>query len=278
MTGGVLGQAAGHGAGHPAPGVLRPVTPVASVLLAGNPSPMTLEGTNTWLLRSRPDGPAVVVDPGPDDAEHLGRVAAGGPVELILITHKHNDHTGGIDRLRRLAGDPPVRAADPAYCRDAAPLTDGEPITAAGVPLRVLATPGHSSDSVCFVLPDAVLTGDTVLGRGTTVVVHPDGALGPYLDSLERLSRFAAGTTVLPAHGPERPDLTEVVGFYQRHRQERLRQVRDAVRTLGPEATPRQVVELVYAEVDRAVWDAAEWSVSAQLEYLRVAGPADRLA
>jgi glyoxylase-like metal-dependent hydrolase (beta-lactamase superfamily II) len=132
----------------------------------------------------------------------------------------------------------------------------------------VLATPGHTADSVSFVLDDAVLTADTVLGRGTAVIDDEDGSLADYLDSLRRL-RGLGSRTVLPGHGPELADLAAVTEMYLAHRQERLEQVRGALRVLGDEATPRQVVERVYADVDQTLWNAAESSVRAQLTYLR---------
>lgn len=255
--------------GHPAYGVVRPVLPFASVLLEDNPGSMTLDGTNTWLLRD-PSAPAsVVVDPGYEDVEHLTRIAGAGPVELILVTHHHADHVEGARWLaQRVAA--PVRAFDPALCVGAAPLTDGEELRAAGLTIRVLHTPGHTDDSVCLEVgaAAAVLTGDSVLGRGTTVI----SALGPYLATLRRLAAFAPGVPVLPGHGPELPDLAAVAGEYLAHREQRLDQVRAALERLGADATARQVVELVYADVDRSLWGPAEWSVTAQLEYLRAPG------
>lgn len=258
---------------HPAYGSLRSVTPLASVLLADNPSPMTLEGTNTWVLRAPGVEECVVVDPGEDDLAHLERVAAQGPVALVLITHRHPDHAGGARRFSELTGAP-VRALDGSLVLGSEALGEGDVVAAAGVELRVVTTPGHTSDSVSFLLdgPDAaevVLTGDTILGRGTTVIAHPDGSLGPYLDSLHRLADLAPGTAVLPGHGPELPDAAAVAHAYLAHREQRLEQVRAAVATLGVDVTARQVVELVYADVDEALWPAAEWSVRAQLEYLR---------
>jgi len=258
---------------HPAYGELRPVTALASVLLARNPSPMTLDGTNTWLLRAPDHEACVVVDPGEDDSEHLALVAGCGPVELVLLTHRHHDHAGGAARFAALTGAP-VRALDPTLVLGSEALADGDVVAAAGVELRVLGTPGHTSDSLCFLLdgPDtepAVLTGDTILGRGTTVIAHPDGALGPYLGSLRRLAELPDGTAVLPGHGPELPDAPATARAYLAHRRQRLDQVRDALAALGPDATARQVVELVYADVDRSLWPVAEWSVRAQLDHLR---------
>ena len=259
---------------HPAYGELRAVTPLASVLLEDNPSPMTLEGTNTWVLRAPGVEACVVVDPGDDDPAHQERVAAHGPVALVLLTHRHHDHAAGARRFAELAGAP-VRALDPSLVLGSEALGDGDVVAAAGCELRVVGTPGHTSDSLSFLLDGpgadgpAVLTGDTILGRGTTVIAHPDGALGPYLESLHRLAGLPEGTRVLPGHGPELPDAPSVARQYLVHREERLEQVRAALGRLGPGATPRQVVEVVYADVDRVLWPAAEASVRAQLEHLR---------
>ena len=258
---------------HPTYGELRPVTPLASVQLADNPSPMTLEGTNTWVLRAPGVEECLVIDPGDEDEEHLRRVARHGPVALVLLTHRHHDHAGGARRFAELTGAP-VRALDPSLVLGSEALADGDVVAAAGVELRVVATPGHTSDSLSFLLDGpgaapAVLTGDTILGRGTTVIAHPDGTLGPYLDSLRRLAGLAPGTAVLPGHGPELPDAPAVAQAYLTHREQRLEQVRGALVQLGPAATARQVVELVYADVDESLWPAAEWSVRAQLDHLR---------
>ena len=258
---------------------------LAAVLLAPNPGPMTLDGTNSYVLAAPRAGSRIVVDPGPADAGHLGALAAAGPIELILITHRHHDHTEGAAELARLTGAP-VRAADPAYCIDAAPLQDGERIAAGGVVVTVLATPGHTDDSVCFLLADdspvgdgdgagSVLTGDTILGRGTTVIAPPDGSLRAYLASLERLAALGP-RLVLPAHGPTLPDLEMVATQYLAHRRQRLTAVRNALDALGPEATVTAVTDVVYVDIDPSVRFAAEYSVAAQLEYLRAQKPGQR--
>lgn len=253
---------------HPAYGVLRPVTGTASVLLCDNPGTMTLDGTNTWVLRGPGSAEVVVVDPGPDDAAHLERVAAVGRVALVLISHRHGDHTEGIDRLVDATGAV-VRSVGSGFLRGlGGPLTDGEVIDAAGLRITVLATPGHTADSLCFVLDDAVLTADTVLGRGTTVIDDEDGSLAAYLESLRRLAGLGR-RMVLPGHGPELPDSAVAAQHYLAHRRERLDQIRRALRVLGADASARQVVEHVYADVDEKLWDAAESSVRAQLTYLR---------
>ena len=244
------------------------MTATASVLLADNPGPLTLEGTNTWILRGEGSDEMVVVDPGPDDANHIGRIAALGRVALVLISHRHSDHTDGIDKLVALTGAP-VRSAGSGFLRGlVGELTDGEVIEAAGMRITVMATPGHTADSLSFVLDDAVLTADSVLGRGTTVIDKEEGSLADYLESLRRL-RGLGGRTVLPGHGPDLPDIEGAANGYLVHRHERLEQVRAALREIGDDATPRQVVEHVYVDVDEKLWDAAEWSVQAQLHYLR---------
>ena len=253
---------------HPLYGQLRPVTPYASVLLARNPSPMTLDGTNTWLLRTPGSESCLVIDPGPDDPEHLRAVvAAAGEVTEILLTHGHLDHSAGAAALRALTRAP-VRALDPAQRLGGEGLGESDVVAAAGLEVRVLATPGHTADSLCFAVGDAVLTGDTVLGRGTTVVAHPDGRLADYLDSLRRLHELGT-RAVLPGHGPELPDLAAVTSAYLAHREERLEQIRAALDQLGLDAAAMDVVRVVYADVDPVLWPAAELSVRAQLEYLR---------
>lgn len=254
---------------HPAYGQLRPVTDTASVLLADNPGLMTLEGTNTWVLRGPRSDELVIVDPGPDDDdEHIARVAGLGRIALVLISHRHGDHTDGIDKLVALTGAT-VRSAGSGFLRGlGGHLTDGEVIDAAGLTITVLATPGHTADSLSFVLDDAVLTADTVLGRGTTVIDTEDGSLSAYLESLRRL-RGLGDKRVLPGHGPDLGNLEAVASGYLAHREQRLEQVRSALRELGDDATVRQVVEYVYVDVDEELWDVAEWSVQAQLDYLR---------
>lgn len=249
---------------------LRQVTPLAGVVLAANPSAMTLDGTNTWLLRDSPQRrSAIVVDPGPADEAHLATVlAAAGTVTLILLTHGHADHAEGAERLHELSGAP-VYALDPAHRYGSQGLAEGDRLSGAGVSVRVLATPGHTADSLSFVLGSSVLTGDTILGRGSTVVAHPDGVLADYLASLHRLAALD-GLDVLPGHGPELPDAGAAARAYLAHREQRLDQVR-AVLAASPGASPREVVEQVYAEVDRALWPAAELSARAQLAYLRSA-------
>ncbi|MFD0788633.1 MBL fold metallo-hydrolase, partial [Micromonospora azadirachtae] len=173
------------------------------------PGPMTLDGTNTWVLRAPGAEHAVVVDPGPADEAHLAAIAAHGPIALVLITHGHADHTEGAPRLGDLLGNVPVRAVDPAHTINGRPLGADPAPEVPGLTVRVVRTPGHTGDSVCLLVEHGdervVLTGDTILGRGTTVVAHPDGHLGDYLTSLELLSTYR-GVPALPGHGPALAD------------------------------------------------------------------------
>lgn len=241
-----------------------------TLVRAPNPGPMTLDGTNTWVLRAPGAAHAIVVDPGPADENHLAAIAAHGPIGLVLITHGHPDHTDGVPRLHHLLGGVPVRAVDPAHTVGGTPLTEDD-LHGHGVHLRVVPTPGHTADSVCFVAGHGaervVLTGDTILGRGTTVVAHPDGHLGDYLNSLELLSAYR-GIPALPGHGPALADCGAAADFYLAHRRARLDQVR-AVVAEGL-TDPGEVVARIYADVDRSLWWAAEWSVRAQLAHLGV--------
>ncbi|MER5841480.1 MULTISPECIES: MBL fold metallo-hydrolase [Streptomyces] len=266
--------------GQPRGGVLSgPATARAVNVLAPNASAMTLDGTNTWILSEPGSARAVVVDPGPLDEGHLRDVVdtaerAGKRVALTLLTHGHPDHSEGAARFAELTGTK-VRALDPALRLGDEGLSGGDVVTVDGLELRVVPAPGHTADSLAFHLPadGAVLTGDTVLGRGTTVVAHPDGRLGDYLDTLRRLRSLTVDDgvhTVLPGHGPVLEDAQGAVEYYLAHRAHRLAQVETAVENGHHSAS--EVVAQVYADVDRSLWPAAELSVRAQLEYLREHG------
>lgn len=245
----------------------------AECVLAGNPGPMTLDGTNTWMLAADSDS-VVLVDPGPDDPAHLAavqRALGARRVREILLTHGHLDHSAGAGLFADAFGAR-VRALDPKPGHER--LAPGEVLVAGDLEIHVVATPGHTSDSVSLHLPQraAILTGDTILGRGTTVVAHPDGRLADYLDSLHRLQGLvhSAGVTqVWPGHGPALPDAAAVLDAYLTHRRERLDEVAAAAAELEV-VTPRAVVERVYADVPQILWPAAELSVKAQLEYLGI--------
>lgn len=236
---------------------------------APNPGPMTLEGTNSWVLRATDGQPAVVVDPGPDDLGHLQRIAATGPVSLIVLTHRHPDHAEGAARLHELTGAP-VLARDPAY--GVALPVDGSALPGGPPEVRVIDAPGHSGDSVCLLVDGdrpVLLTGDTVLGRGTTVVAHPDGQLGDYLRALHRLRALVTERGVallLPGHGPVLDDPAAVLDGYLAHRKERLAAIEQAL--AAGVTDPEEIVTRVYGPLASGVRAAALLSVRAQLSYL----------
>ena len=265
-------------------GIAEPLQPLVTRILAPNPSPMTLDGTNTWVLRAPGSSRSVVVDPGPSSATHLDAIAdVAEDVAVVLLTHHHLDHSEAAASFASRVGCG-VRALDPAYRLGSEGLGEGDVVAVGDLEVRVVATPGHTADSLSFVIPSerAVLTGDTVLGRGTTVVAHPDGRLGAYLSSLDRLHALAEAheiDSIWPGHGPVIPSALPVLDHYISHRRERLEQVRAAWSSLqaaagdgvplDPETSSRRIVEIVYADVDPVLWPAAELSVRAQLDHLR---------
>jgi glyoxylase-like metal-dependent hydrolase (beta-lactamase superfamily II) len=250
----------------------------ARCVLAPNPSLMTLDGTNTWLIAEPGSAAAVVVDPGPDDEGHLRRVLAlaagqGQRISQIVLTHGHADHSAGARQLAGLTGAP-VLALDPAQRLGSEGLAPGDVVTSGGCDVRVIATPGHTADSVSLLIEAdrAVLTGDTVLGRGTTVIAQ-DGSLGAYLESLRRLRSLADAVdlaVLLPGHGPLLADPAGTLDYYLAHRAERLDEVRAAV--AAGDTARGQIVARVYAAVDQRLWPVAELSVRAQLDYLAEQG------
>ena len=251
------------------------VTTLATCVLAPNPSPWTLDGTNTWLIGPANGDGVLVVDPGPDDPGHRDAVAAtaehaGRRIVGVLLTHGHIDHAEGARALAEAHGVG-VRALDPEQRLGDEGLADGDVVACGELEVRVVGTPGHSGDSLSFHLPEdgSLLTGDTVLGRGTSLVAWPDGRLGDYLDSLHRLRVLAEATgmaRLLPGHGPVLADPVEVLDAYLAHRRARLAEVEEVVRSGVND--PAAVVAIVYADVPKEVWPAAELTVRAQLDYL----------
>ncbi|HEY5051726.1 MAG TPA: MBL fold metallo-hydrolase [Acidothermaceae bacterium] len=252
----------------------------AFLVRAGNRSPMTLEGTNTWVLVEPGQSQAVVIDPGPDDARHRDAImvaietAGANQVALIVLTHGHADHAEGAPSLAQRVRAP-TRSIAPAHCSPGQqPLSDGERLRIGGLDLDVIATPGHTADSACFVIDadDALLTGDTILGTGSTVVARPDGGLADYLATLHRLRALVDERqlrAVLPGHGPVVNDPAAKLDAYSQHREERLDQVRAAASSA---ATVDQVLHAVYGDVVSDLQFAARWSLLAQLDYLRDQG------
>ena len=255
------------------------VTASATCVLAPNPSPWTLDGTNTWLLTAPGSSLAVVVDPGPDHAGHQEQVRRAADehdvrIAQVLLTHGHIDHAEGARSFAEGLGVG-VRALDPDHRLGDEGLVDGDVIDVGDWSVHVVGTPGHSLDSVSFLLPHdaSILTGDTVLGRGTSLVAWPDGRLGDYLDSLRRLRDIADASAVdrlLPGHGPVLSSPGSVIDAYLAHRRARLEEVRSVVASGVTDAA--QIVGVVYADVPREVWPAAELTVRAQVAYLAEQG------
>jgi glyoxylase-like metal-dependent hydrolase (beta-lactamase superfamily II) len=239
-------------------------------VLAPNPSPLTLEGTNTFVVADPGAGTVVVIDPGPADDRHALAVVetcGGRPVELVLLTHTHVDHAEGARAFADRVGAPLAAIASGWGTTGAPDLATGEPVAAAGLELRPLPTPGHAADHCCFVLEaeQAVFTGDHVLGRGTTVVEWPGGDMAAYLASLEVLLALRP-ERLYPGHGPLVEDTVARIEGYLAHRRDREAQVLAAL--AAGDHTPAQIVARVYAEVDPALHPAAQLSVRAHLAKL----------
>lgn len=245
---------------------------LTTVVLAPNPSPMTLDGTNTYLLGAPGCGEVVVVDPGPDLLAHRRAVddAVAGldaAVTAVVVTHHHADHAQAAVWAEDWRA--PLRAFTPTLVAggQAAALRDGDVLRAAGVSLEAVHTPGHSSDHLCLRVAETgvVLTGDHVLGRGTTIVAHPDGDMGDYMASLRRLMELDA-TALYPGHGPVVDEPAGTIFSYLVHREQREKAVLAALE--AGDRTPAAVVARVYADVDPALHPAAERSVRAHLDKL----------
>ncbi|AZA14571.1 MBL fold metallo-hydrolase [Corynebacterium choanae] len=269
---------------HPAYSQLRPVTRSASVVLCPNPGYTALEGTNSWIIRAPGDTASIVIDPGPEEEGHLNVLnAKADPVAVTLLTHRHDDSADGAPRFRQLNGTA-VRGFDQRFCRGAEPLVDGEIIRVEGVTptLEVVHTPGHTSDSVCFFLwsgepgeseLEGILTGSTIAGRHTTMISETDGNLGDYINSLHVLEDRGKNVMLLPAHGPENPDTSALARKYLDRREQRLAQVRAAVKKLGADAPMKAIVDEIYTDVDPVLRGAsAEQSTRVTLRYLKEQG------
>lgn len=264
---------------HPAYSQLRQVTASAGVVLCDNPSYTALEGTNTWIIKAPEDDRAIVVDPGPEDEGHLNVVTAkAGEVALIIVTHRHDDHADGAQRLRQLTGAP-IRAFDPNYCNGAEALTDGEIIALDDVTprLEVVHTPGHTADSTCFFVWSAepqesqlegIITGDTIAGRHTVLLSETDGDLGDYLKTLDLLEQRGKDVTLLPGHGPDLEDTSAVARKYIDRRHHRLDQIKEVRSRLGADVDLKTLVDEMYDDVDPVLRHAAEQSTRTALKYL----------
>jgi len=247
------------------------------VILAPNPSIMTGPGTNTYVVKG--DGGVIAIDPGPEIAEHLDRIAAAaraaGRLQAILITHGHPDHVEGAAGLRERTGAPVL-----AWSREGSPvadrtLADGEVVRVGERALRAIHTPGHRFDHLSFLLEDAsaLFAGDLVAGAGTVVINPPEGDLFDYLASLRQLLALDL-RQILPAHGPAIDAPRELLEYYIAHRMQREEQVLARLQA-GPTTIPA-LVAAIYADVNPALHPVAARSVLAHLLKLEREGRAAR--
>ena len=261
----------------PAYGEVVRESPLVRRVTARNPGPFTYTGTQTFIVG---EGDVAVIDPGPVDPTHLQALLAalaGDRVSLILTTHTHADHSPLARPLAEATGAPvrglpavrtedeaALEAGDDLAFRPDAPVADGERFTGAGWTLEAIATPGHASNHVCYALGEerTLFSGDHVMGWSTTVVSPPDGDMGAYLESLERVA--AQGfATLRPTHGPPIVEPEPFLAAYREHRLARERQVLDELDS-GVERIP-DMVPTLYASVDRHLWPAAAHSLWAHL-------------
>ena len=190
---------------------------------ANNPGPLSLAGTNTWVLAGSDGDETIVIDPGPPLDEHLAAIRALGRPAAIVLTHQHADHSEAAPALAA-EFDIPVYAALPELANGTAPLIDGDEVTEASWRLTVLATPGHTMDSVCLAIDGAVFTGDTLLGGSTTIIAPPSGSLSHYFDTMRRLGSLET-TPGFPGHGPAFSSVGAWATRNAEYREERLAQL-----------------------------------------------------
>jgi glyoxylase-like metal-dependent hydrolase (beta-lactamase superfamily II) len=267
-------------------------SPLVRRVVANNPGPFTFTGTGTYIVgRDAPGAGVAVIDPGPADEAHLAALleaVRGQTVTQVLVTHTHRDHAP-LARPFARAVDAPILAAQPPRRTihvSAAPdeeedetfapdriVKDGETIAGDGWTIEVMATPGHASNHLAFVLAEenALFSGDHVMGWSTTVVAPPDGDMAAYMTSLEAV--IARGfATLWPTHGAPITQPGPFLEAYRAHRLEREAQV--LARLRAGDRTIAEMVPALYAEVDRRLWPAASLSVWAHLIALVDAGRA----
>lgn len=230
---------------------------------ANNPGPLTLAGTNTWIV----DG-AIVFDPGPAIEAHIDAILRAAPrLSTIFVTHRHGDHAPAAPLLKARCG---ARVIAPEGVAFDEVLTDGQKFAFGETTIEAIATPGHTAEHFCFLLDNAdLVTGDTILGEGTTTIFPPDGHMGDYLASLEKL-RARAPQRILPGHGRVRDDAVAWISYYIEHRLERERQVVDALRG-GPRDIP-SLRETIYPDLHPGLHPAAEAQMLAHLVHLEQQG------
>ncbi len=266
-------------------GHLQPRSPLVRRLLAHNPSAFTFTGTGTFVVGH---GTVAVIDPGPADPAHIAALIselAGETVSHIVVTHTHMDHSPAAVALAAATGatitgcaplvlrdDGPRADAgfDASYAPDAV-MADGDSVSGPGWTLTAVATPGHTSNHLCFALAEekALFSGDHVMGWSTTVVSPPDGDMAAYMASLRKLlDRDDA--IYHPTHGEAISEPQRLVRGYLVHRKQREEQILKLLRE-GPHTIPA-LVAVMYAKVDPRLHPAAGGSVKAHLIDLRVRG------
>jgi glyoxylase-like metal-dependent hydrolase (beta-lactamase superfamily II) len=241
-------------------------------VLAPNPGPFTLEGTNTWVVGSRP---SVVIDPGPDLAGHVEAVRREAhPMGAIVVTHAHADHAGAASALAATDGTP-VLAFRPRQGERR--IRDGEMVEGGRVRLEVIHAPGHTPDHVVLHEPSsgALFTGDAVLGRGTSVISPPEGDMAAYLRSLVAMRKIHP-QVIYPGHGPAVWAARSKIDEYLEHRADRERQILAALEEEGPRA-PEELVARIYEDYPEEVHGAAAASVLAHLIKLEREGSVVRV-
>ncbi len=254
-------------------GVVTELAPGVRRLIAPNPSMMTGPGTNTYLLG---DDEIAVVDPGPDIDEHIERIqeVAGGQIAWILVTHTHPDHSPAAARLASATGaelighaPPHGRHQDLTFEPDRIPW-DGDVFEAAEFSLQIVHTPGHASNHLCYLHTGLnwLFTGDHIINGSTVVIDPPDGNMGDYLRSLDRLREIEIDT-IAPGHGDLIREPRAVIDWHIDHRLEREAKVVAALEG-SPDSTSRELVEQVYADVDEKFHELAEHSLLAHLIHL----------
>lgn len=252
------------------------LAPDLTVLRADNPGPMTLDGTRSYLLGHER---LVLVDPGPDrpgQLDALARVVNGRDVVFVLLTHAHADHAGAATGAARRFGAE-LRASADTLSRlgpgiGGRAIEDGETVDPEdGLLLTAIHAPGHSADHVCYLVEPGrwLLTGDLVLGEGSSAILHPDGRVADSLASLARLIALRP-RMLLPGHGPPVEGAIQRLEEYRRHRLERERQVKAAIE--GGARTVPEVRQAVYGKLSGGLTWAADASVAAHLAALDECG------
>lgn len=253
----------------PERGVLLPVMPGISRIVADNPGRMTFHGTNTYILEG--DDGVTVLDPGPDQPGHVADIIrlAPGRIVRILLSHTHRDHFGAVAALQQQTGAPTAgwhASADAAFTPDV-PIHDGESVAG----MEAVFTPGHAADHVCFARPDGVLfSADHVMGWSSSVVSPPGGDMAAYFASLQRLLGRAE-RSYLPGHGPVLTDPHPYVTALLEHRIARERSIAAVLREEGA-MTSKALVDRLYSKIDPILKMAAERNVLAHLIKLRGEG------